>query len=324
MFSFKSRAATGACILAGGVATYYTVTQLLPNRNPSAGRVVPLSEAQTSKSIYSRLPENLEQNDSALAKKWALSTSALQDLLEPDRKNHPNVLHQMATCPFCSKVRAFLRAYDIPFETVEVDPVGMKGVKHKTYKKVPQFQVGGKTNDGQLLLDSSEIVSILAAPFGDEVPRPDDTAHWRSWANNVLARYIAIEIGTNFRASSKFIANHPDLSAGKKLKYLAAGVVMFFAAHKVVAPKLNKLGYDTTNTKLAMHSELQKWGDRLDTESHCTLHGGDKPSLADTDVFGVLSSVRGHAIYSDILEYAKANSESLEKWIGEMEKRVCV
>ena len=315
--SFQRKHVLACACFAAGSAAIYSSRSLLPTRNPSIGSIAPIP-TNLEKNI-SFLPKKLEHNDLEKVTEWANLPNSRGELERPNMHNHPNVLYQMATCPFCSKVRTFLRANHIPFDIVEVDPVGMKGVKHPTYKKVPQFQVGGKEAEGPLLLDSSEIVSVLAAPFGEAIPRPIDTEHWRTWANNVLSRYIAIEIGTNFRSSCAFIASHPDLSAGRKMKYLGAGLVMFFAAHKVVAPKLNALGYDTTDTRVALQKELLKWGDRLVSSPENILHGEVKPSLADTDVFGVLHSIRGHKIYADIFNFSKSNSAALYKWLQVME-----
>ncbi|XP_035497097.1 prostaglandin E synthase 2 [Scophthalmus maximus] len=66
-------------------------------------------------------------------------------------------LYQYKTCPFCSKVRAFLDFYGLPYEVVEVNPVMRKELKWSTYRKVPILMV----QDGVQLNDSSVIISSL-------------------------------------------------------------------------------------------------------------------------------------------------------------------
>eukprot|EP00759_Apiculatamorpha_spiralis_P051481 PhF_6_TR5244/c0_g1_i1/m.7605/K05309/PTGES2; microsomal prostaglandin-E synthase 2 len=241
-----------------------------------------------------QLPKTgIVENDVEAISKWYQTPNLTQSFTTT---SHPHTLYQMTTCPYCNKVRALLQANHVPFNVVEVDPVSMAEVKHKTYKKVPQLQIGG-VEEGPLLVDSGEIGTILAPVLG--LKTDGDTDQWRKWSSEVLARYVAINVATNIKDSSSFIMGHNDLNFTKKAKYLAAGTIMYFAAHKVVAPKLNAQGYDTTDCYKSMVGELTKWGQRLEnTKSSGVFHGGMKPSLADTDVYGVLQSIRGHKLYA--------------------------
>lgn len=68
-------------------------------------------------------------------------------------------LYQYKTCPFCSKVRAFLDYHGLPYEIVEVNPVMRKEIKFSAYRKVPILLA----NSGSALQlnDSSVIVSAI-------------------------------------------------------------------------------------------------------------------------------------------------------------------
>ncbi|XP_003974720.2 prostaglandin E synthase 2 [Takifugu rubripes] len=66
-------------------------------------------------------------------------------------------LYQYKTCPFCSKVRAFLDYQGLPYEIVEVNPVMRQEIKWSTYRKVPILMV----NEDVQLNDSSVIISCL-------------------------------------------------------------------------------------------------------------------------------------------------------------------
>ncbi|XP_034396451.1 prostaglandin E synthase 2 isoform X1 [Cyclopterus lumpus] len=66
-------------------------------------------------------------------------------------------LYQYKTCPFCSKVRAFLDYHGLPYEIVEVNPVMRKEIKWSVYRKVPILMVDSDVQ----LNDSSVIISSL-------------------------------------------------------------------------------------------------------------------------------------------------------------------
>lgn len=51
------------------------------------------------------------------------------------------ILYQYKTCPFCSKVRAFLDYHGLPYDIVEVNPVMRKEIKWSAYRKVPILMV---------------------------------------------------------------------------------------------------------------------------------------------------------------------------------------
>ncbi|XP_070690645.1 prostaglandin E synthase 2 [Pempheris klunzingeri] len=66
-------------------------------------------------------------------------------------------LYQYKTCPFCSKVRAFLDYHGLPYEIVEVNPVMRQEIKWSAYRKVPILMV----DEDVQLNDSSVIISSL-------------------------------------------------------------------------------------------------------------------------------------------------------------------
>nr|XP_027326904.1 prostaglandin E synthase 2 [Anas platyrhynchos] len=68
-------------------------------------------------------------------------------------------LYQYKTCPFCSKVRAFLDYHGLPYEIVEVNPIMRKEIKFSSYRKVPILLA----NAGSTLQlnDSSVIISAI-------------------------------------------------------------------------------------------------------------------------------------------------------------------
>ncbi|KAM5298893.1 prostaglandin E synthase 2 [Ctenodactylus gundi] len=69
-------------------------------------------------------------------------------------------LYQYKTCPFCSKVRAFLDFHALPYDVVEVNPVLRAEIKFSSYRKVP-ILVAQEGGSSQQLNDSSVIISAL-------------------------------------------------------------------------------------------------------------------------------------------------------------------
>ncbi|RXM95783.1 Prostaglandin E synthase 2 [Acipenser ruthenus] len=65
-------------------------------------------------------------------------------------------LYQYKTCPFCSKVRAFLDYHGLPYDVVEVNPVMRKEIQFSQYRKVPILLA----DDGETLqLNDSSVIS---------------------------------------------------------------------------------------------------------------------------------------------------------------------
>ncbi|VDK52526.1 unnamed protein product [Anisakis simplex] len=72
-------------------------------------------------------------------------------------------LYQYQTCPFCCKVRAVLDYYGFNYDIIEVNPITKKEIQFSPhYKKVPILVTGDKTEDAEILVESSLIVSILS------------------------------------------------------------------------------------------------------------------------------------------------------------------
>ncbi|RVE68709.1 hypothetical protein OJAV_G00094350 [Oryzias javanicus] len=94
-----------------------------------------------------------------------MKVSVQQLMAEEDKKDSEGalklILYQYKTCPFCSKVRAFLDYHGAPYEIVEVNPVMRQEIKWSNYRKVPILMVNGELQ----LNDSSVIISSLKTLF---------------------------------------------------------------------------------------------------------------------------------------------------------------
>uniref|UniRef100_A0A1A8EPB5 Prostaglandin E synthase 2-like n=1 Tax=Nothobranchius korthausae TaxID=1143690 RepID=A0A1A8EPB5_9TELE len=92
--------------------------------------------------------------------------SVQQHLADEDRKVSGGglklTLYQYKTCPFCSKVRAFLDYYGLEYDIVEVNPVMRQEIKWSSYRKVPILMVDGELqlNDSSVIISSIRTVMI--------------------------------------------------------------------------------------------------------------------------------------------------------------------
>lgn len=69
-------------------------------------------------------------------------------------------LYQYKTCPFCSKVRAFLDFHALPYQVVEVNPVRRAEIKFSSYRKVPILLA----QEGESLVSFGSPHHVLGCP----------------------------------------------------------------------------------------------------------------------------------------------------------------
>lgn len=86
-------------------------------------------------------------------------------------------LYQYKTCPFCSKVRAFLDFHALPYHVVEVNPVRRTEIKFSSYRKVP-ILVAQEGERLQQLNDSSVIISALGTYLVSGQPLEDVISYY--------------------------------------------------------------------------------------------------------------------------------------------------
>ncbi|XP_041098694.1 prostaglandin E synthase 2 [Polyodon spathula] len=81
---------------------------------------------------------------------------AEQMALQSDTGELRLTLYQYKTCPFCSKVRAFLDYHGLHYDIVEVNPIMRKEIQFSQYRKVPILLA----DDGETLqLNDSSVIS---------------------------------------------------------------------------------------------------------------------------------------------------------------------
>uniref|UniRef100_G1TJV3 GST N-terminal domain-containing protein n=1 Tax=Oryctolagus cuniculus TaxID=9986 RepID=G1TJV3_RABIT len=108
-------------------------------------------------------------------------------------------LYQYKTCPFCSKVRAFLDFHALPYQVVEVNPVRRAEIKFSSYRKVPILVVQ-EGESSQQLNDSSvyhqrppDLPGVGAAAPGDRhlLPAHESAERTGQGGDRVLQQVLA-------------------------------------------------------------------------------------------------------------------------------------
>mmetsp|Transcript_6163 Transcript_6163/g.14064 ORF Transcript_6163/g.14064 Transcript_6163/m.14064 type:complete len:307 (-) Transcript_6163:88-1008(-) len=228
-------------------------------------------------------------------------------------------LYRYTTCPYCGKVKAFLDYFRIPHEAVEVEPMFKSQLARSEYKKLPQLQFGA--DSGAWLVDSDCIVDTMAKSLGLEAQlRDPEVQKWRSWARDSLVRHVTLNINRSLSSAWQgysYIDAFDTIPLVNKLFLKVVGApVMYMVATKKTFPTLVKAGElkDNDDWRTVFHAQVDRFVDEVPLTSKRPFHGGQKPDLADLDVYGVLQSIRGHDVYRDMLENTK-----IRDWIHRMD-----
>lgn len=219
-------------------------------------------------------------------------------------------LYQYEICPFCNKVKGLLDFYNVPYSTVDVNPLTKAEIKFSEgYKKVPIMKTadGSQVNDSPNIID--HVVDNLRATgvmSGEEaeVFCSDEARKWATWADKELAVYIYPNITRNYHESLEafqYIQDVPHFSFLDKMANMYLGAVaMVFAQGKI------KKKYGILNEREEMFDKLGMWVAAVGSEPFL---GGKKPNLADVCVFGCIRAIQHTGTHKEIME-----STSIQPW----------
>lgn len=215
-------------------------------------------------------------------------------------------LYQFQSCPFCSKVRAYCDYNGVKLEKVEVNPVTKQEIEGVAgdYKKVPIADIGG-----EIVTGSADIIRRVAALL----EKPDGSAdnEWGEWVDSTLVKTLPPNI---YRTPGEALQIAGMVGESGKFDFVAALVAKFFggAAMFFVAKGMaKKAGIAEGREREALYESCGKWTGALGDKA---FMGGETPSMADLEVFGVLSSIKGTDTHADML----ANT-AIGPWYGRME-----
>ncbi|KAK6313002.1 hypothetical protein J4Q44_G00163490 [Coregonus suidteri] len=263
-------------------------------------------------------------------------------------------LYQYKTCPFCSKVRAFLDYHGLPYEIVEVNPVMRKEIKWSTYRKVPIVMVNGDVQ----LNDSSVIISVLKTQLmskdktiaeilrcypemkavnekGKEVtefnnkywvmvneaegqtmyPEKDSRKEEIKWRKWADDWLVHLISPNVYRTTGEALASFDYIvREGKFGTYEGFFAKYVGAAAMFVISKRLKSRH---NLQDDVRQDLYKAVNEwvVAIGKKRKFMGGDQPNLADLAVYGILRVMEGLEAWDDMMENTKVKS-----WYKRMEK----
>jgi len=240
----------------------------------------------------------------------------------------PLKMYRYSTCPFCGKVKAFLDYHKIAHECIEVEPIFKSEIQGNGYYKVPQLRFGSKSK-GPFLVDSDVIVDRLSEVLPDKDKNnkewkkqmlDPEVRKWREYARERLVRYLVININTSLLESWRgysYIDEHDTIAPHNKifLKVLGAPVMYFVSKYKTLPALAKGDGYDPSVVPPteALRNVLKEWAQEgLRGKEY---QGGQRPSVADIEVYGVLQSIRGHHVYDEIVR----SIPTVKKWLNNMD-----
>ena len=189
-------------------------------------------------------------------------------------------LYQFNSCPFCWKVRSLLNYADQPYETVEVNPIGMKGLEFTDHKKVPVL----KDND-KVIIESATIVDYINDNYA-HAPKDENSQVWTDWVDKTLVHYLPPIIHPNFKTSW---TNFGQILKNEDVPWYKAIIVRLGGS--VVMPKVSKrlkARHSIEDVEAEFLAAISHWSN--DGLAGKPFYGGDKPDFVDCSVFGVLRS----------------------------------
>jgi microsomal prostaglandin-E synthase 2 len=191
------------------------------------------------------------------------------------------------------------------------------------YSKIPQLRFGGP--GAPLCVDSDEIVNLLEPVVtvknnwksGREDP---DTNLWRAWAREKLVRYIVINVNRSMKEAwdgYDYIDQFDSIPFLNKVFLKVAGTpVMYLVSEFWTKPKLQTLGYEGGDERNAIHAQIVQFTTHGLRQRQ--FHGGQVPDLADIEAYGIMQSIRGHALYTEL----EAANPAFKHWLADMDAEV--
>ncbi|XP_015224766.1 PREDICTED: prostaglandin E synthase 2-like [Cyprinodon variegatus] len=263
-------------------------------------------------------------------------------------------LYQYKTCPFCSKVRAFLDYYGLPYDIVEVNPVMRQEIKWSAYRKVPILMVDSELqlNDSSVIISSLRTLMLSKEKSLSDIIRcyPEMKAvndrgkevteynnkYWLmlSEAQNAVVYptkgmqkeemkwrqwaddWLVHLISPNvYRTTGEALASFDYIVREGKF----GAVEGFFAKYVGAAAMfiISKKLKSRHNLQDDVRQDLYKAVNDWVAAigKNRKFMGGDQPNLADLAVFGVLRVMEGLQAFDDMMENTK-----VKHWYRRMEK----
>nr|XP_045369816.1 prostaglandin E synthase 2 isoform X1 [Camelus bactrianus] len=188
-------------------------------------------------------------------------------------------LYQYKTCPFCSKVRAFLDFHALPYQVVEVNPVRRAEIKFSSYRKVP-IVLAQEGESLQQLNDSSVIISALKTYLVSGQPLED-----------IITYYPPMKAVNDQGKEVTEFCNKYWLMLDEK------------EAQRMYGGKEARTHHLRDDVREDLYEAANKWVAAVGKDR--PFMGGQKPNLADLAVYGVLRVMEGLEAFDDMMRHTR-------------------
>lgn len=211
-------------------------------------------------------------------------------------------IYQYKICPFCCKVKAVLDYHNIPYETLDVNPLTKAEIKpfSPDYKKVPIAKFEEEVvrdsavivNKISELLRQAQVVPVkeLDAFFSPEATR------WAEWADMKLAVLLFPNItrtfGESYQAFS-YVQDVPHFSLLDKWSNQWVGATAMWAAQGKIKKK-----YNITDERAALFAAIEDWTSEVGDKPFLS---GNTPNLGDLCVYACIRAIEGMDAHKDLM-----------------------
>ncbi|XP_055456706.1 prostaglandin E synthase 2 isoform X2 [Psammomys obesus] len=200
-------------------------------------------------------------------------------------------LYQYKTCPFCSKVRAFLDFHSLPYKVVEVNPVRRAEIKFSSYRKVP-ILVAQEGDRLQQLNDSSVIISALKTYLVSGQPLEE-----------IITYYPPMKATNDQGKEVTEFCNKYWLMLDEK------------EAQQMYGGKEARTHHLQDDVRADLYEAANKWVTAVGKDR--PFMGGQEPNLADLAVYGVLRVMEGLEAFTDLMQHSR-----IQPWYLRMERAI--
>lgn len=224
-------------------------------------------------------------------------------------------IYQYLICPFCNRVKSYLDYCGIEYDAIEVNPLTKSEINFPvTTKKVPIAFINGTKVE-----DSAKIIEVITEmgnrgelkSFPDKEFFTSDTPEWNEWSEKKLAVMLYPNITRTMEESwecFEYAGKVPTWNPAQQLLVRAAGTVAMSLANGKIKKK-----YNIVDERKELKETLDVWCDALKGQKF--LHG-DKPTMPDILVFGVLKSIQGLRTFNEVM----ADNAVLKTWYDNVER----
>lgn len=224
-------------------------------------------------------------------------------------------IYQYLICPFCNRVKSYLDYCGIEYETVEVNPLTKGEINFAVeVKKVPIAFINGTKVE-----DSARIIEVITdmgnrgelKNFPGPEFFPEDTAQWNEWSEKKLAVMLYPNITRTMEESwecFEYAGNVPTWNVFTQWAVRGAGTVAMSLANGKIKKK-----YNIVDERKELKEVVNVWCDALQGKKF--LHG-EKPTMPDIMVFGVLKSIQGLRTFNEIM----AENAVLKTWYDNVDR----